>query len=126
MVDVSDLLGKKYSDHGRGPDTFDCYGLVIEVQRRYGNELKDFDYQAVTDAFIGDSILNLENDEHITKIDGYVDGAILLFSNMSGFKNHIGVYIGDGNVIHCNFRGVHIERLEMVEKFVSGVYVWQK
>ena len=126
MIDVSDLIGIPYKEHGRDKNGYDCYGLVIEVEHRYGNELDDFDYQAVTDRLIGNSVTVLESQKHIEKIDGYAEGAIVLFSNQAGFKNHIGVYVGDGKVIHCNYKGVHLDRLDTVERFISGVYVWRK
>jgi cell wall-associated NlpC family hydrolase len=38
----ADLLGKPFADGGRGPDSFDCVGLAIEVQRRRGLDIPDF------------------------------------------------------------------------------------
>jgi len=40
-IDVSDLIGIPFLRGGRGPDAFDCFGLVREVQRRRGIELPD-------------------------------------------------------------------------------------
>jgi len=37
-----DLIGKKFKYDGRGPDTFDCYGLCIEIYKRLGRELPEF------------------------------------------------------------------------------------
>ena len=31
-----DLIGARYLRNGRGPDAFDCAGLVVELQRRQG------------------------------------------------------------------------------------------
>ena len=39
---VNDLIGKPFRDMGRGPDCFDCFGLVMEVFRRQGIELPDY------------------------------------------------------------------------------------
>lgn len=30
------LIGKKWKENGRGPDEFDCYGLVIEMMKHRG------------------------------------------------------------------------------------------
>jgi cell wall-associated NlpC family hydrolase len=35
-VTVDDLVGKPYKLGGRGPDWFDCAGLVVELMRRRG------------------------------------------------------------------------------------------
>ena len=126
MVDVSDLLGKPYSPHGRGPDSFDCYGLVIEVEKRYGIDLPDFDYQSYSEQFITGHFSTLQASNHALKIDVLVEGAVVLFENMQGFKTHIGVYIGNNQIVHCNKKGVRIEDTNYAEKFIAGVYIWQK
>lgn len=42
MIDVKDLIGTPFKEFGRDAKTgLDCYGLVIEVAKRYGKELKD-------------------------------------------------------------------------------------
>ena len=33
---IHDLIGKPYEAGGRGPNTYDCAGLVVEMQRRQG------------------------------------------------------------------------------------------
>lgn len=37
---VADLIGKPYVRGGRGPDAYDCAGLVVEVMRRRGIDLR--------------------------------------------------------------------------------------
>ena len=126
MIDVTDLLGKPYVPHGRGPDGYDCYGLVIEVCRRHGVELPDFDYQSYSEEFILKHISSLQTSSHALKVDVLVEGAVILFENSRGYKDHIGVYIGDNQIVHCNEKGVRIESVDFAERFISGVYVWQK
>lgn len=38
---LNDLIGKHFEYGGRGPDTFDCYGLCIEVYKRLGLNLPE-------------------------------------------------------------------------------------
>ncbi|MBP5359381.1 MAG: C40 family peptidase [Treponema sp.] len=45
MIDIQDMLGKPYSDGGRGPDSYDCYGVVLEGARRMGAELTDIRHE---------------------------------------------------------------------------------
>ena len=35
----ADLLGKPFRYNGRGPEFYDCAGLVLEIQQRLGHEL---------------------------------------------------------------------------------------
>lgn len=39
----TDLIGKKFQIGGRGPDTYDCYGLIIEMMKRLGKYLPEQD-----------------------------------------------------------------------------------
>jgi cell wall-associated NlpC family hydrolase len=41
-VDYQCLLGVQFEYGGRGPEAFDCYGLVSEMHRRADVELPDF------------------------------------------------------------------------------------
>ena len=36
-----DLIGKPYKENGRGPEDYDCYGLVLTVCHRLGINLPD-------------------------------------------------------------------------------------
>jgi cell wall-associated NlpC family hydrolase len=38
----SDLIGKPFAYGGRGPDFFDCYGLLMEMKRREGVVIPDY------------------------------------------------------------------------------------
>ncbi len=39
---ILDLIGKPFCDGGRGPDAYDCWGLVQEVYRRHGLALPEY------------------------------------------------------------------------------------
>jgi len=39
-----DLIGKPYKENGRGPDGYDCYGLVEEISHRLGIDLPSFGF----------------------------------------------------------------------------------
>ncbi|MCG5512865.1 C40 family peptidase [Ectothiorhodospira shaposhnikovii] len=42
MSEWDGLLDKRFELGGRGPDTFDCYGLVQEIYRRQGIQVPDY------------------------------------------------------------------------------------
>lgn len=41
-LNLYNLVGKRFEYGGRGPNTFDCYGLCMEVYKRLGRELPDY------------------------------------------------------------------------------------
>lgn len=95
MLDLSDLIGLPYIENGRGPDGYDCYGLAIEVEKRYGKHLIDVVYEnhdiALSDEF--SPMLNIK------KCDSIYGGVLLEF-HIRG-ELHIGVAINRDEFIHA-------------------------
>lgn len=123
MKDFTDLVGCKYKLHGRDENGFDCYGLVLEVEKRFNNFLPDFDYESYTNEYFNDKAVSVIKMGSALKVNSYCEGAILLFGK--GLKDHIGVYIGDGWFIHCNKKGVHLEKVSLLKDKDVEIYIWQ-
>lgn len=87
-----DLLGKPFCDGARGPEDYDCVGLLLELERRRGVELPEWGsharelrgalahWQPVTDPEPGDGIL-FTSDRPLW---------------------HVGVVCGGGYMIHAH------------------------
>lgn len=123
MIEIRDLIGKPYLVHGRGPDAYDCYGLVIEVARRHGKSLPDAFYSETSREFNSDLIDATKPTIHATRIDKPVEGAVVVMT-VGGEPNHVGTCLGDGNFIHCGKYGVRVESLASVSKRIEGYYTW--
>lgn len=94
----ADLIGKPFEYGGRGPDTFDCYGLAVELYQRAGLQLPDYASSA----------------DNQFQSAGFADGAdrffemvavpqeldIILFQILPRFITHCGIYVGHGRFIH--------------------------
>ena len=63
-----DLLGKKFKYNGRGPDEYDCYGLVKEIYNRLGIELPEF--ASTDDCSLIDLMINKEQ-QLFEKLQGH-------------------------------------------------------
>lgn len=125
-VDVSDLIGMKYKPHGRGNGGYDCYGLAIEVEKRFGYTLPDFEYEE-TDGRIEVEAKSLLSKGNARQINDFIPGAIILLQNVQGMKTHIGVYLGDGMFIHSHIkRNVCVDTVKSHRHCISGVYIWQQ
>ncbi len=115
MLDVSDLIGIPYKEHGRDLSGFDCYGLAIEVERRFGKVLIDVFYHN-HDAELSQMWAPLLN---VRRIDSIIEGALIEIH--IGTSLHIGVALNDSMMIHATTnQGVRISRIKAYK--VAAVY----
>ena len=115
LLEINDLLGKPYKSHARGPIAYDCYGLVIEVERRLGHEMPDL-YTRLSEND------QWECDPHnvdfsaemsgLEKTDTPNLGDVIIFFDDKGRIFHTGVYLKNDDFIHCNKEGVNIMKVQ--------------
>lgn len=116
-----DLLGVKFKVHGRSKEEgFDCYGLAVEVLRRNGITMKDVfydDFERRKD--VHDTLHCLVKNE---KIESLMKNCVIEIDDKGG-PFHIGVYIGEGKMIHTvREAGVVIEPVSRYKKRITGLY----
>lgn len=113
-IEIADLIGKPYKDHGRGPYYYDCYGLAIEVARRYGYKLNDVLYN--------DHSIELSNEYaptlNVTKIDTPRAGALVEMQVQN--ELHVGILINNKEIIHMTKSGCRINHICNMK--VRGIY----
>jgi cell wall-associated NlpC family hydrolase len=115
MRDYSKYLFYRYKDNGRGQEGYvDCYGLFLLIQKEvFGRELPDVNGYRCGDR----KDLNKNLSKNLIKyparrIEEAIEGCGVVME-CEGVDSHIGVYIGEGKVIHaCEKRGVVIEDVE--------------
>lgn len=109
-VDVSDLIGVPYKEHGRDKTGLDCYGLAIEVLRRYGKTLPDVVYDRDHDYELSNENAPLLP---LVKIDEAEEGCLIEMRYRG--ELHIGVYIGNHRFIHATRgQGVRLSHLGII------------
>lgn len=122
-----DLIGKVYERGGRGPDAYDCFGLVMEAYRRFGIALPDYGY-AVEAAEIERMIEAFASGwEEIPPGLSPLPPSVVTF-RIRHLVTHLGVVIARDRFIHV-LKGtqVSIERLSNAawQKRISGYYRWK-
>ena len=110
MAEFDDLIGKPFQLGGRGPDSFDCYGLVREAYYREHGVLIP-DYRSPSDqgriaALMANQLVLWERTE-------CAPGAVILF-RVLGYGSHVGFIRPDNRFMHTweASGGVVIERLD--------------
>jgi cell wall-associated NlpC family hydrolase len=124
----ADLLFKPYVEGGRGPDSYDCLGLVLEVQRRLGRALPA--YESTIDEFKrhyraiapGHGVLGPS-----FEIPTPVPGCGVLF-RMGWNQRHMGVMISRYEMLHTladRAGGSGIERITAPDwrNIIIGYYL---
>lgn len=91
-IDFSDLLGKGFEYGGRGPDTYDCYGLAREVSRRAGIELPEWESVCERIAIHGEIEKGKELFRQIPKPKPF---CLATISILQPYTSHIGIVLGD-------------------------------
>jgi hypothetical protein len=114
MMDYSDLIGKPYKTGARGPDAFDCWGLVIEAARRAGIELPDIDVPQDND--IRGDIIEIQKATNFKRTLKPESNCLVLFriiDDENHLKWHVGFILNNARqFIHTTGKmGVNISRL---------------
>jgi len=97
LPDHLDLIGKPFERGARGPDAFDCWGLVLEMYRRAGVNAPDFASPGTVEA-IAHLIEGQVGEWH--RVDPRTPGAVLLF-RVDGVGAHVGLSLGSDKFLHC-------------------------
>lgn len=117
-MEYSDLIGIPFEYNGRGPDKFDCYGLVRHIHEQKGIQIPDYsspsDGAMITAMMLGE--LRLWGNCELKP------GAVLLFRVPGNL--HVGTYLGDDWFLHTwePSGGVVRERLSDWENRLMGIY----
>ena len=89
MNDCSDLIGLPYELGGRGPDSYDCWGLCVEVARRGGILLPDEPTPVDTETANGRCVYHIK--KHFFLLDTPEPFAIIGFDLLGNY--HAGIVL---------------------------------
>jgi cell wall-associated NlpC family hydrolase len=105
----TDLLGKPFTEKGRGNPGYDCLGLTIEVARRLGRQLPDYvSSEDELHAQLGAGASTLGDLEQIPRPE---PGCVVLL-RMRPDQHHLAVMVDQYRMIHTSRQtGCVIERV---------------
>ena len=116
VPNYEDLLGKPFAYHGRGPDAYDCWGLVREICRRGGILLPDHASSTIPEEQ-GKGIKE-DAEKYYRRVDEPEPLDVILFQVVPRYVTHCGVYVGAGRFVHIT------EKTSVVcEELASPIWV---
>lgn len=126
-IDWMKYLGKPYQFGARGPDAYDCWGLVRAVYRGVGIDLPEF--ESVEEAAERQAQVDLAAPS-FEALDKPSPLCIVAFRIHPRFVTHVGVVTED-RARFCHITkgaNVAIERLDspLWGKRIAGYYTWKK
>jgi cell wall-associated NlpC family hydrolase len=101
-------LGVPYVYGGKSPRGFDCSGLMWYVFRQHGIRLPDSSWKQAT---VGRAVDR----------DDLLPGDLVFFQS-NGRVGHVGLYIGDGTMIHAPGKGKRVRKAKLSEKYYRQHY----
>jgi len=122
------LIGKPFKDMGRGPDGYDCWGIIIAAGKVLGISVPDygdFHYDDIQGISSGVSRNIVEWEFLGTWVDDPLPGTGILFKQDSSGYIHFGLCVGNGLFIHANKElGAHLARIShpFYRKSIRGFY----
>lgn len=97
---AADYVGRPYSPGGRGPDAYDCWGLVRAVyEDRFDIALPILPGISVESALTISRTIGEEAAAHWREVGNPFEGCVVAMSQRSAY-HHVGIHIGNG-ILHC-------------------------
>ena len=124
---LSEAVGKQWEVNGRGPSSFDCWGLIWWVYHKGGVELPDWLYSAESSKNSRESLFNLGISEAVAQGFQRVDKPSPLAICPLGHglnTTHIALYY-QGMYYHCAERhGVVGQSIEAIHTVFTNLSYW--
>lgn len=100
---ASSYLGVRYRWGGKTPKGFDCSGYTQYVFEQHGITLPRTAQEQIAEGIIVDK-------------ENLKCGDLVFFRNthQGSLVTHVGIYVGDGMMIHCASKGVKLESMDSV------------
>lgn len=129
--ECSKYVGVPYVDRGRGPDGWDCYGLVYYVNNFHlGRPVPSYwlSYPSATDDDHVQSAIAYHCREWVEVERGDIAVGDTLVFNLHGLPVHCGIVYDAGRMLHCLAgRETVLERFDSYAwtKRLQGVFRWK-
>ena len=119
---IDDLMAARYAEGGRGPDTYDCFGLFAELCRRRGLAIPE--HPTPSNLYQRQSDIQIEVAASWHALDAPEVGCAVVL-RIGPWMSHIGMVIEGNKFIHAvRSSGVTVASLDDVQwrQRIAGFY----
>lgn len=117
-----DLIGKPFRYGGRGPDHYDCYGLIMEMNRRNGVEIPD----CVSPTNHQEIALLLSDQKRLWKEVSSPKVGDVVCIRIGRFVSHVGYLVSPSSMLHAwESTGVLVEPLSVWSKRIDSYFRYE-
>lgn len=122
-IRIDDLIGVPFVEFGRDPNKgLDCYGLVIEVEKRFGKKLND----VALEKFNEEKLKKTLPEINVRKTETIKPGVILEFYGRQDNRLHVGVALGGDIFIQSTEnQGVRISSIKTAKMYLRLANIYE-
>jgi len=131
MCNLDDLIGKKYREdfEEKTEDNFNCWEISVEVFKRYGIEVPQYDVKCHEEAYVNSLAETQRNSWKPLLPPDLPIPCLIVFNPHMTLIGHVGVYVGNGMFVHSmSKKGVCLERINhpLWKNRIEGYYSLKK
>ena len=113
---IDEKIGTPYEVNGRGPNSFDCFGLTVDYFREVRGKNIEASFEEVPDGWHRDKKYRDYKKRLLATHGEWVkepqeDCIVLISSTGDREIDHIGVYLGEDKILNTGKHGVFVTRL---------------
>ena len=117
----NDLIGVEFTYGGRGPDAYDCWGLVKECYRRWHGVILP-DYRSTSSLAENALVIEQEGEKLWRELPEIAPGSVLLI-RIKGFGAHVGFAHSPTRFLQAlEGNGVVESRVQVYRRQIIGAY----
>lgn len=122
-IKIDDLIGVPFLEFGRDPKKgLDCYGLVIEVEKRFGKKLND----VALEKFDAEKLKRTLPEINVRTAEKIKPGVILEFYGRQDNRLHVGVALGGDIFIQSTEnQGVRISSIKTAKMYLRLANIYE-
>ena len=121
-----DLLDKEFAYGGRGPEFYDCYGLIMELHKRIGIELPEYKSEKEPNLI---QLRIIEGRKLFKQLEKPEPHSVVTFFIKPYITSHLGFMLDERRFIHIMIKSrVTVEKIDsdIWKDRITGYFKWKR